>query len=250
MKQIVLGFIIGLVGGYAVFAYTPIGNRYYLKEDDIQSYKIDKWTGTTWVLRYTEEMDENLNNIRVWYWSQLADENVAQKEVQQIRENVKKVRIQREKKQELIKQQEMKEQEKAWQAYIEKYADLIRKAKNVYNRCGNDLTCIRGGCADIEGFSSVNPFLENEFSKREVNPFDKIASRNITNNRFLRAENPTVDDCYQWIRIFIAKNVVENCKELECINQYCKDVYGYWYPKDVDNCTKDIQTTASIEIEH
>ena len=48
--RIVIAVLIGIVIGFVVFAYTPIGNRYEVKSIDRTAvlYKYDKWTGQTY----------------------------------------------------------------------------------------------------------------------------------------------------------------------------------------------------------
>ena len=45
----VIAVLIGIVIGFVVFAYTPIGNRYEIKPSAKgQVFKYDKWTGQTY----------------------------------------------------------------------------------------------------------------------------------------------------------------------------------------------------------
>jgi len=48
--RMVIAVLIGIVIGFVVFAYTPIGNRYEVKSIDTVAllYKYDKWTGQTY----------------------------------------------------------------------------------------------------------------------------------------------------------------------------------------------------------
>ena len=49
--RIVIAVLIGIVIGFVVFAYTPIGNRYEVKSvggGKAVFYKYDKWTGQTY----------------------------------------------------------------------------------------------------------------------------------------------------------------------------------------------------------
>ena len=48
--RMVFVFLIGIVIGFVVFAYTPIGHRYEIKlaHNSAQVYKYDKWTGQTY----------------------------------------------------------------------------------------------------------------------------------------------------------------------------------------------------------
>ena len=49
IKQVIIGFIIGVIIGFLIFAYTPLGNRYKMVSGPRGlSFKIDKWTGKSW----------------------------------------------------------------------------------------------------------------------------------------------------------------------------------------------------------
>lgn len=48
-KEMILGIVIGLIIGFILFAYTPLGNRYFISTSPRGfAYKIDRWTGQTW----------------------------------------------------------------------------------------------------------------------------------------------------------------------------------------------------------
>lgn len=48
-KSIIGALIVGIVIGYLIFAYTPLGKRYeFWKGDRGSGYKFDKWTGRVW----------------------------------------------------------------------------------------------------------------------------------------------------------------------------------------------------------
>ena len=53
MKRItpLWAFIIGAVLGFLIFAFTPIGNRYYFQQwtKAMGVYRYDKWTGKAWL---------------------------------------------------------------------------------------------------------------------------------------------------------------------------------------------------------
>jgi len=58
--RMVIAVLIGIVIGFVVFAYTPIGNRYEVKTigERAAFYKYDKWTGQTYWTTASEK--------RVW----------------------------------------------------------------------------------------------------------------------------------------------------------------------------------------
>lgn len=51
MTKVIIGFIVGMVVGFVLFAITPLGNRYFFMKpgDDLTTiYKVDTWTGKAW----------------------------------------------------------------------------------------------------------------------------------------------------------------------------------------------------------
>ena len=57
--RMVTAVLIGIVIGFVVFAYTPIGNRYEVKSvggGREVFYKYDKWTGQTYWTNRSETM--------------------------------------------------------------------------------------------------------------------------------------------------------------------------------------------------
>lgn len=51
MIKAIVGFIIGILIGFILFAVTPLGNRYFFikKDDELTSiYRFDTWTGQAW----------------------------------------------------------------------------------------------------------------------------------------------------------------------------------------------------------
>lgn len=48
-KEMIIGFVIGALVGFILFAYTPLGNRYFIATSPRgNAYKIDRWTGETY----------------------------------------------------------------------------------------------------------------------------------------------------------------------------------------------------------
>lgn len=58
MKQLIIGLIIGIIIGFALFAYAPIGHRYTFEayQEAVPGvfavYKYDNWNGRAWLCTY------------------------------------------------------------------------------------------------------------------------------------------------------------------------------------------------------
>ncbi len=63
MIKAIIGFIIGILIGFILFAITPLGNRYYFMKvgDDaaVSLYRVDTWTGQAWYC--VADADNKLN---------------------------------------------------------------------------------------------------------------------------------------------------------------------------------------------
>jgi len=81
--RMVIAVLIGIVIGFVVFAYTPIGNRYEVKSvggGRAVFYKYDKWTGRTYrtvrgdkkdgscCATYYEQIPEGPERVRTLYF--------------------------------------------------------------------------------------------------------------------------------------------------------------------------------------
>jgi len=69
----IIGLLIGVIIGFLVFAYTPIGQRYEVlistQPDHRMPYKYDKWTGKTYIF-----------TSLAGYWIELPKETLSWKE--------------------------------------------------------------------------------------------------------------------------------------------------------------------------
>ena len=70
-KSFLGGVIIGLAIGFLLF--STIGNRYEIQPTTRGfTYKLDKWTGRTWMQRYyISEADQK---TYIWYWEELKEQ--------------------------------------------------------------------------------------------------------------------------------------------------------------------------------
>ena len=62
-------FVIGLMCGIIIsfFAIYFVGNRYVVQSggpNGIMTFKVDKWTGKSWMARYYEK-----DGSKIWHWS-------------------------------------------------------------------------------------------------------------------------------------------------------------------------------------
>lgn len=67
MRGLLFGLIIGLGIGFVVFAYTPLGNRYFFENhvmsDAVIVFKYDKWMGNAYFCVWTKNIDSRCYEI-------------------------------------------------------------------------------------------------------------------------------------------------------------------------------------------
>ncbi len=185
---VISGFILGLIIGYILTLYTPIGNRYFLKISDPNAFKIDKWTGDIWWMRYFEETDEQGDKIKIWHWDKIPSEDEAGKRVFNIRDRVALAKEGEVKKHEVKKQsgidnlydemqakraQKEKEQK---EAVLRRKQAEIQRFKKIAVTCGTDDSCLATECNKDMGcisnvlyqycngkYSCIRDYCESEY---------------------------------------------------------------------------------------